>query len=58
MILFAAYLQRRLRRRRAARGVPPRPAGSPGLARMIFDEVVVLMRRLTGGGRTGQRRRS
>ncbi len=46
MILFAAYLQRVLRRRRASRAVP-RPGDDPGLARMIVDELVVLAGSLT-----------
>ena len=48
MILFASYLRRLLRRRRAFRGAPPPPHGGPALARMVVEELALLLRSLTG----------
>ncbi len=57
MILLGAYLQRLLRRRRTARGVPTMPPGGPGLARLIVEELVVLIRRLARRAVTVVRRK-
>jgi hypothetical protein len=48
MIFFSAYLHRLLRRRRASRGVPTMPPGEPGLARLVGEEIAVLVRALAG----------
>ena len=47
MILFGAYLYRRLSRRRESRGEPALlPPGVPSLTRMLAEELLILGHRL------------
>ncbi len=49
MILFGAFVYRRLSRRRESRGNAARlPPGVPGLTRMLLEELVQLMKRRQG----------
>ena len=57
MIFFSAYLHRLLGPRRASRGAPTVPPGEPGLARMVVEELAVLVSGLAGRAITVVRRK-